>query len=91
MSESCGYLEVGATWGDVALWSMRSVSETVFTESYPNPGAKPLEVEFRKTSDGSAEALIHDGEFIESPLARVGELPEGWSGEPVEGCDHQVR
>ncbi|MGH7563824.1 MAG: hypothetical protein ACREK5_05325 [Gemmatimonadota bacterium] len=92
VSGACGYLTIGATWGDVAPWVMRSVSERVFIASSTYAGVEPLEVEFRMASDGSAEALTHNGRFvIEKSLARMGELPEGWGGEPVEGCDHQPR
>jgi hypothetical protein len=70
---SCdGYLVVGAMWGDAAPWWMRSESENVFTleDSFNN-----IRIEF-----GTSESLQmnHNLEFMESPLQRVGDLPEDW-------------
>lgn len=70
---SCdGYLVVGAMWGDAAPWWMRSDSENVFTleDSFNN-----IRMEF-----GTSESvqMIHNLEFMESPLGRVGALPEDW-------------
>jgi hypothetical protein len=70
---SCdGYLVVGAMWGDAAPWWMRSESENVFTleDSFNN-----IRMEF-----GTSESLQmnHNLEFMESPLQRVGDLPEDW-------------
>ncbi|MGH9320223.1 MAG: hypothetical protein ACRD3V_10100, partial [Vicinamibacteria bacterium] len=92
VSDACGYLTIGATWGDAAPWVMRSVSDKAFIASSIYPGVEPFEAEFRMAADGTAEALTHNGNLpIGNPLLRVGDLPEGWGAEPLEGCDHRPR
>jgi len=72
---SCdGYLVTGAMWGDAAPWWMRSESETVFTmeDSFNN-----VRLEF--TPGGDDLEMIHNLDFMENPLKRVGPLPEDWN------------
>lgn len=72
---SCdGYLVSGAMWGDAAPWWMRSESETVFTmeDSFNN-------IRMQFTPSGNDLEMIHNLDFMESPLQRVGPLPEDWN------------
>jgi hypothetical protein len=74
-----GYLMIGAMWGDVAPWYMKSVSETRFEQQWVNSGAEPIVVEFELDPDGNAVALSFDTVFADrGRLARVGDLPEGF-------------
>ncbi len=76
VTRSCdGYLVVGAMWGDVAPWWMRSASNTVFTyaDSFTN-----LALEFQVSADGKATSLTHDLEGLASPLKRAGPLPKAF-------------
>ncbi|MCG2587059.1 hypothetical protein [Rhodohalobacter sulfatireducens] len=72
---SCdGYLVSGAMWGDAAPWWLRSESENVFTmeDSFNN-----VRLEF--TPGGDDLEMIHNLDFMENPLQRVGPLPEDWN------------
>lgn len=67
---SCdGYLVAGAMWGDAAPWWMRSESENIFTldDSFNN-----IRLEF------GSNQMTHNLDFLESPLERIGSLPEDW-------------
>lgn len=67
---SCdGYLVVGAMWGDAAPWWMRSENENTFSleDSFNN-----IQIEFESNQ------MSHNLEFMESPLQRVGSLPDDW-------------
>lgn len=71
---SCdGYLVSGAMWGDVSPWWLTSDSENVFTyeDSFNN-----LRMEF--VNEGHALKMIHDLDFLKSPLIKTGPLPENW-------------
>ena len=71
---SCdGYLVIGAMWGDVAPWWMRSVNDKVFTysDSFNN-----LRMEFVTDNTGKAIKMIHDIKSMKTPLERVGPLPD---------------
>lgn len=71
---SCdGYLVSGAMWGDAAPWWMRSESDNVFT--FENQYSD-IRMEFGAGSEGLE--MIHNLDFMESPLQRVGPLPEDW-------------
>ena len=73
---SCdGYLVSGAMWGDASPWWLRSESENEFSysSSFSN-----IRMEFRTSTDGTLE-MVHDLEFMESPLKRVDSLPEDWN------------
>lgn len=75
-----GYLMIGAMWGDVAPWYMKSVGKTRFEQQWTSPGSEPLVVEF----DTDAEGHVVSMRFVEGFLSdrgevqRNGELPEGW-------------
>ena len=73
-SEACdGYLVIGALWGDVAPWWMRSESDKVFTysDSFNN-----LRMEFVTDNTGKAIKMIHNLKFMKTPLENVGPLPD---------------
>lgn len=73
---SCdGYLVSGAMWGDAAPWWMKSESDRVFT--YQDSFNK-LRMEFETDANGKAVRMIHDLEFMKSPVERIGPLPEEW-------------
>lgn len=72
---SCdGYLVSGAMWGDASPWWMQSESDNVFTfeNAYSN-----IRIEFTTGADGNP-GMIHNLDFMESPLQRVGDLPQDW-------------
>lgn len=73
---SCdGYLVSGAMWGDASPWWLRSESENVFTYE---DSFNDLRMSFQTGSDGSLE-MVHNLEFMESPLIRTGPLPDDWN------------
>lgn len=74
-----GYLMIGAMWGDVAPWYMKSVSETRFEQQWTTPGAEPIIAEFETNEEGGARTLVFETVFDDrGRLQRVGELPEDW-------------
>jgi hypothetical protein len=75
-----GYIMIGAMWGDVAPWYMRSLAETRFEQVYVSEyQAEPLVVEFELGPDGRAVALRLETMFDDrGRLERVGDLPEAW-------------
>jgi len=73
---SCdGYLVSGALWGDVSPWWMKSAGDKVFT--YQDSFSK-LKMEFETDVNGKAVKMMHDLEFMKSPLEWVGPLPDDW-------------
>lgn len=74
-----GYLMIGAMWGDVAPWYMKSISETRFEQQWVNPGGEPVIVEFDVDGRGNARALVFDTVFDDrGRLQRRRDLPDGW-------------
>ncbi|MEE4303442.1 MAG: hypothetical protein V2J19_04750 [Wenzhouxiangella sp.] len=75
-----GYLMIGAMWGDVAPWYMKSVGEHRFEQQWTNPGTEPLVVEFETDEHGNAVAMRFVSGFLadRGQVQRQGELPEGW-------------
>jgi len=74
-----GYLMIGAMWGDVAPWYMKSVSDTRFEQQWVNPGGEPIVARFELDGQGNARALVFEAVFADrGALARTGDLPEGW-------------
>lgn len=72
---SCdGSLVSGAMWGDASPWWLRSESDNVFTSSN---SFNSIRMEFRTGDSGSLE-MVHDLEFMPSPLQRIGSLPSDW-------------
>ena len=70
---------VGAMWGDVAPWYMKSVSDTEFAQQYTLPQQEAVKVKFDVGADGKATALTFKTVFDDrGKLNRVGDLPEGW-------------
>ena len=76
-----GHLAVGAMFGDVAPWNMRTLSETEFEQAEVSPGQPaPVTVAFELGEGGRAVAFrfTHEAAAAEGRLARVGDLPERW-------------
>lgn len=76
VTESCdGYLVAGAVWGDAQNWWMKSEGDSRFsyTSQYTN-----FTMEFELDADGNATTMIHDLDFMPSPLPKHGPLPEEW-------------
>jgi len=76
-----GHLAIGAMFGDVPPWYMRTLSETTFEESWvPDSQADPVSVEFELDGEGRAVAMTFTGEMFasEGRLERRGELPAEW-------------
>lgn len=75
-----GHLMVGAMWGDVQPWYMKSLSDTRFEQVWVSQFQDaPLVVAFETDADGNAVALTFEGLFEDrGRVERVGDLPEGW-------------
>lgn len=74
-----GYLMIGAMWGDVAPWYMKSVSETRFEQQWVNPGSEPIVAGFELDDRGNARAIVFETLFEDrGTLKRLRDLPEGW-------------
>lgn len=73
--ETCdGRLLFGGTWGDVAPWVFRSVSDTAF-EAIPSGGIANERLEFQVGWNGKVHAMAHTLKWKKSPLIRLGDLP----------------
>ncbi len=76
VAESCdGHLVAGPMWADTSPWWMKSTSDTAFDFRWDETF---VHMEFALAPDGRATSMNHDLDFMESPLPRVGPLPEGW-------------
>lgn len=75
-----GFLMIGAMWGDVAPWYMKSLSETEFEQGIvPGHQEEPLLVTFELGEDSTAVALTFETMFDDrGRLERIGDLPERW-------------
>lgn len=82
-----GHLRLGAMWGDVAPWSLKSVSETEFVEGFiPDGQPAAIRVQFQLTGDGRPTGLTHNmnevwalaGEPARTRIARLDDLPPEW-------------
>lgn len=76
-----GHLMLGAMFGDVAPWQMKTISKTEFEQARVSPGQdQPIVVEFRLGADGRAEALRFTGGMFAADtwLLRTGDLPDDW-------------
>lgn len=74
-----GYLMLGAMWGDVAPFYMKSVSELRFEQEWLNPGAQPIAVEFEVDGEGQATALRIESQYEDrGRLPRLRDLQEDW-------------
>lgn len=76
-----GYLMIGAMWGDVAPWYMKSLSEATFQQVTQGDFGPPetIVVEFQFGDDGKAEALLFkSGMDRYDRRVRIGDLPEEW-------------
>ena len=65
----------GALWGDVAPWWMKSVDDKIFSysDSFTN-----FKMEFLLEGEGVVIEMVHNLNFIKSPLKKLGPLPEDW-------------
>jgi hypothetical protein len=73
VTRSCdGYLVVGAMWGDVAPWWMRSDDELRF--SYADSFTS-VKLTFLASGDGTIRTLEHDLSGLAQPLERQAPLP----------------
>jgi hypothetical protein len=73
---SCdNYLVVGALWGGVAPWWMKSESDKEFTyaDSFTS-----LKIEFVTDANGKAIKMNHDLSYLKNPLERLKPIPEDW-------------
>lgn len=75
-----GYLMIGAMWGDVAPWYMKSISETEFEQAWvPDYAPEPIEVRFEIGEEGLVVAMEFQTVFDDrGRLQRLGDLPEEW-------------
>jgi hypothetical protein len=74
-----GYIMIGAMWGDVSPWYMKSLSETRFEQQWVFSGAEPMIVEFELNDSGQAIALSFVTVFADrGRLERIGDLPDGF-------------
>lgn len=74
-----GYLMVGAMWGDVAPWYMKSVSDTRFEQQWVGDFGEQTIVEFELGDSGQAVALRFETVFDDrGRLERLRDLPGKW-------------
>jgi hypothetical protein len=82
VEQSCdGHLRLGAMWGDVMPWTMKSVGDVEFVQGATDPGqTTPIRIRFELDGDGRARALTHNMTDLGLPLrvARIGDLPAAW-------------
>ena len=73
-----GYLMVGAMWGDVAPWYMKSIGDTRFEQQWVGQFSEPKTVAFEAEPGEQATAMqFESGVFAERRrLERLGDLPE---------------
>jgi hypothetical protein len=73
VTQSCdGYLVMGAMWGDVSPWWMRSVDDSEFDYS---DSFMSLNIVFSLDETGQADQLTHDLNGLSSPLSKTAVLP----------------
>jgi hypothetical protein len=84
-----GRLAFGATWGDVAPWVMKRLSELEFEQAFLGQyDPEPIRVAFELDGSGTPIALTHNlGKRFRMParLARLGALPDQFSPADCEG------
>jgi hypothetical protein len=76
-----GHLMLGAMFGDVAPWQMKTMSDTQFEQAQMGPGqTEPVAIEFRFDAAGQPTAFRFTGGVpgYDAWLERTGDLPEGW-------------
>jgi len=76
-----GHLALGAMFGDVAPWHLRTVSDTEFEQAWvPEYQPEPAVIVFELDADGHALAFrFADEQNAEAGrLERVGDVPMGW-------------
>jgi hypothetical protein len=76
VTRSCdGYLVAGPNWADTSPWWMNSTADKAFTYS---DSFQSLSMEFETSADGSVRNMLHDVNGVDSPLERLGPLPDDW-------------
>lgn len=73
-----GLLTIGAMWGDVAPWIMKSLEDARFLRPGWNAYNPDIHVRFETDGDGKATAMILE-DFEYEPrtrLERIGDLPD---------------
>lgn len=76
-----GHLMIGAMWGDVAPWPMRTLSETEFEQAWVSEyQPEPVAIRFELGEDGSAVTMEFTDDQMASQgrLVRQGDLPADW-------------
>lgn len=76
-----GYLSLGAMFGDVAPWHLKTLSATDFVQAHPGPGqTEPLAIRFELDAEGRAAAFTFTQGAYAPPgrFLRVGDLPDDW-------------
>lgn len=76
-----GYLSLGAMFGDVAPWHLKTLSATEFVQAYPGPGqAQPVAIRFELDAEGRTTAFTFTGgaHVPSGRFLRIGDLPDGW-------------
>ncbi|MEZ5333106.1 MAG: hypothetical protein R2991_13900 [Thermoanaerobaculia bacterium] len=73
-----GHLMIGALFGDVAPWQMKTLSETDFEQAWVMEGQEPVTVRFELDADGRAVALTFTDPMLadQGRLERRGDLPD---------------
>jgi hypothetical protein len=84
VDQTCdGHVRIGAMWGDVAPWVLKSVSDTAFASAWEDPSLPhPLRVTFHTDASGRAAAMSHNilsNEDQLTRLERLGDLPKGYA------------
>ncbi|MEJ2085701.1 MAG: hypothetical protein P8Y44_08475 [Acidobacteriota bacterium] len=76
-----GHLALGAMFGDVAPWHLKTISSTEFEQAWvPDYQPDPVRIEFELDGDGSVVAFTFTDEQNASQgrLERQGDLPPDW-------------
>ena len=83
-----GHLRLGAAWGDVSPWTLKSISETEFVEGFiPDGQPAAIHIRFQLSADGRPTGLTHNlnevwalaGEPARTRIARLDGLPPEWA------------
>lgn len=76
-----GHLALGAMFGDVSPWTLKTLSDTEFVQAWaPDGQPEPVAIEFELDADGNAVAFrfTDDRNATLGRLERQGDLPEDW-------------
>jgi hypothetical protein len=76
-----GHLALGAMFGDVAPWHLKTLSPTRFEQAWvPDGQPEPVAIEFELDAEGKASAFrfTSRAQTELGLLERQGDLPDGW-------------